>query len=200
MARQARRVRLGPAVPPNRAPLPKIASAVADTLQRSSSDCVVDHRGRGVRGVPDMARANEASHSDRRCDHRPVPRRRCLTPSDRPACPGPRQARHALRLVTVGYKRRDVHARARVALLKLRKNLPPGVRRPARLTRLIFHDGRGSPELPTELIANCRMCASRYDLVAALPSHGRVLEVGLYGDFGRHNLDACSPSELHLID
>ena len=59
----------------------------------------------------------------------------------------------------------------------------------------------GSPALPTHLVEACRFSASRYDLVASLPSGGRVAEVGTYrGNFARHILEASKPAELHLID
>jgi len=55
--------------------------------------------------------------------------------------------------------------------------------------------------VPPELLADCRMCASRNELVKNLPKRGRVAEVGTYrGDFARHILTACDPTELHLID
>jgi SAM-dependent methyltransferase len=91
------------------------------------------------------------------------------------------------------------HGKATV--LKIRRHLPNGLRRFLRLSRLAFREGKGSVEMPPELIGLCRMCASRYELVAALPRRGRVLEVGtLHGDFARYILDACEPAELHLID
>src|SRR6185295_816494 len=49
-------------------------------------------------------------------------------------------------------------------------------------------------------LANCRLCASRNELVKNLPRRGRVAEVGTYrGHFARHIL-TCDPAELHLID
>jgi predicted O-methyltransferase YrrM len=95
----------------------------------------------------------------------------------------------------------NIRPHGQAVLLKLRRHLPDSVRRLARLSRLAFREGQGSRELPAELVTGCRMCANRYDLVAALPRHGRVLEVGtLYGDFARHILEACEPAELHLVD
>ena len=55
--------------------------------------------------------------------------------------------------------------------------------------------------IPPELLADCRVCASRNELVENLPRGGRVAEVGTYrGAFARHILSACGPAELHLID
>jgi SAM-dependent methyltransferase len=95
----------------------------------------------------------------------------------------------------------NLRSHGQAALLSIRRRLPDSARRLVRLSRLAFRKPQGSLELPAELVTGCRMCANRYDLVAALPHHGRVLEVGtLYGDFARHILDACEPAELHLID
>ncbi len=91
--------------------------------------------------------------------------------------------------------------RTRAALLKLRKNLPGPVRRFARLSQLVVREGRGSPQLPPDLIIECRMCADRFHLIAALPRGGIVAEVGvLRGDFAQHILSCAEPAELHLID
>jgi predicted O-methyltransferase YrrM len=85
--------------------------------------------------------------------------------------------------------------------LRLRKRLPKSVRRLARLSRHLLTEGQSSPQVPAELIADCRMCASRYDLVAALPRRARIAEVGTdRGAFALHILSACDPAELHLID
>ena len=55
--------------------------------------------------------------------------------------------------------------------------------------------------IPPALLADCRVCASRNELVKNLPRQARVAEVGTYrGQFARHILQACEPAELHLID
>ncbi|MBX9775413.1 MAG: class I SAM-dependent methyltransferase [Xanthobacteraceae bacterium] len=85
--------------------------------------------------------------------------------------------------------------------LKLRKNLPSWVRRTLRLARHAVTRGAASATLPGRLLADCRMCASRYELVAALPRGGRVAEIGTdKGEFAQHILAVCSPVSLHLID
>jgi hypothetical protein len=85
--------------------------------------------------------------------------------------------------------------------LIVRRNLPTGVRHALRLGRHLAVHGQTSKSLPGRLIADCRMCASRDDLVAALPRGGRIAEVGTYkGEFARHLLAACEPKSLHLID
>ena len=85
--------------------------------------------------------------------------------------------------------------------LIVRRNLPTGVRHALRLGRHLAIRGQTSKSLPGRLIADCRMCASRDDLVAALPRGGRIAEVGTYkGEFARHLLAACEPKSLHLID
>jgi predicted O-methyltransferase YrrM len=60
--------------------------------------------------------------------------------------------------------------------------------------------GGASLWIPPELIVGCRVCASRYELVKLLP-RGRVAEVGTNrGDFAKHILAHCDPTELHLVD
>lgn len=55
--------------------------------------------------------------------------------------------------------------------------------------------------IPPALLVDCRVCASRNELVKNLPRAGRVAEVGTYrGEFARHILASCEPAELHLID
>lgn len=85
--------------------------------------------------------------------------------------------------------------------LLLRRNLPTGARRLLRLGRHLLVKGVTSPPLPRHLARDCRFSASRYDLVEALPTGGRIAEVGTYkGDFARHILAHCDPAELHLVD
>jgi hypothetical protein len=85
--------------------------------------------------------------------------------------------------------------------LSLRGRLPDSVRRFARFARHIVRKGQPSPAIPPELLAECRVCASRYELVKSLPKQACVAEVGTYrGEFARHILAACDPAELHLID
>jgi hypothetical protein len=85
--------------------------------------------------------------------------------------------------------------------LIVRRNLPTGVRHALRLGRHLAIRGQTSKPLPAGLIADCRMCASRDDLIAALPRGGRIAEVGTYkGEFARRVLAACEPKSLHLID
>lgn len=85
--------------------------------------------------------------------------------------------------------------------LWIRKRLPSPVRRVARLGRLALKRGSASVQVPAELFADCRVCASRYDLVERLPHGGRIAEVGtLRGHFAKHILERSAPSELHLID
>jgi SAM-dependent methyltransferase len=61
--------------------------------------------------------------------------------------------------------------------------------------------GQSSDWIPAELLIDCRLCASRSDLVGLLPMNGRVAEVGVErGRFSQHILQASNPRELHLID
>jgi Methyltransferase domain len=85
--------------------------------------------------------------------------------------------------------------------LSIRFRLPERLRHLLRLARHIVAKGEPSPSVPPGLLADCRFCASRYDLVTNLPRRGRIAEVGTYrGEFARHILSACDPAELHLID
>lgn len=85
--------------------------------------------------------------------------------------------------------------------LAIRGRLPERLRHFFRLGRHLFTTGQPSMAIPPELLAGCRVCASRYELVRNLPKQARVAEVGTYrGGFARHILDVCDPAELHLID
>jgi SAM-dependent methyltransferase len=84
--------------------------------------------------------------------------------------------------------------------LSIRGRLPERMRHLLRLGRHLVVKGQRSMAIPPELLADCRVCASRNELVSHLPRGGRVAEVGTYrGQFARHIL-ACEPAELHLID
>lgn len=84
--------------------------------------------------------------------------------------------------------------------LAIRGRLPERLRHALRLGRHLVAKGQPSMAVPPELLAGCRMCASRNELVNNLPRGGRVAEVGTYrGHFARHIL-SCEPAELHLID
>ena len=85
--------------------------------------------------------------------------------------------------------------------LAIRGRLPERLRQALRLTRHLVAKGQPSMAVPPELLAGCRMCASRNELVANLPRGGRVAEVGTYrGQFARYILGSCEPAELHLLD
>src|SRR4029077_639409 len=85
--------------------------------------------------------------------------------------------------------------------LSLRSRVPDSLRHLARLGRHVVRRGQPSIGIPPELLADCRVCASRNELVKNLPKQARVAEVGTYrGEFARHILSACDPAELHLID
>jgi hypothetical protein len=78
--------------------------------------------------------------------------------------------------------------------------MPGRVRHLMRLGRHLVARGQPSMAIPPELLADCRVCASRNELVKNLGG-GRLAEVGTYrGDFARHILRSCDPAELHLID
>lgn len=83
----------------------------------------------------------------------------------------------------------------------LRNRTPQSIRRVYSLARQLVSKGQASAPVPASLLADCRVCASRHDLIGKLPRGGRVAEVGTYqGRFARNILDMCEPAELHLID
>jgi hypothetical protein len=85
--------------------------------------------------------------------------------------------------------------------LSLRGYLPERLRSVLRLGRHLVAKGQPSAHIPPELLADCRVCASRNELVKSFPRGGRGAEVGTYrGVFARHILSECDPGELHLID
>ncbi len=85
--------------------------------------------------------------------------------------------------------------------LIIRRHLPEPVKQALRGARHLAAGVRTSQLLPAALLADCKMCASRFDLVQALPHGGRIAEVGTFkGEFARHILATCSPAVLHLID
>jgi hypothetical protein len=85
--------------------------------------------------------------------------------------------------------------------LIVRRNLPTRIRHILRLARHAVASGETSKPLPASLLAGCRLCASRNDLVAALPRGGMIAEIGTYeGEFARHILATCQPARLHLVD
>jgi SAM-dependent methyltransferase len=85
--------------------------------------------------------------------------------------------------------------------LAVRKRLPYRVRHILRLGKHLVSSPRSSAWIPASLLTDCRVCASREDLVGMLPRGGRVAEVGTQrGDFARHILAACQPGQLHVID
>jgi len=85
--------------------------------------------------------------------------------------------------------------------LSLRESIPDSLRHLVRLGRHVVRQGQPSMGIQVELLADCRVCTSRNELVKNLPRHARIAEVGTYrGDFARHILTACDPTELHLID
>ena len=85
--------------------------------------------------------------------------------------------------------------------LYLRNRLPRSVRHLVRLAGHIVPRGKPAAQIPTELFADCRVCASRRELATKFPRGARIAEVGTFrGAFARHILNACAPAELHVID
>lgn len=85
--------------------------------------------------------------------------------------------------------------------MALRARVPAPLRRALRLARAATGEARPSPALPQRLVENCRMCASRYELLSALPKGGIVAELGTWrGAFAGDILKRTEPSRLHLVD
>ena len=87
--------------------------------------------------------------------------------------------------------------------LQLRKRAAPWVRQLWRGLRgaVLKKTDIVLPRIPPELLAECRMCPSRWHLVEHLPRGGRVAEIGTdRGVFARHILRINHPDELVLID
>src|SRR3954466_14933750 len=62
--------------------------------------------------------------------------------------------------------------------LSIRNRLPQPVRHVLRLGRHLVEKGEPSMAIPPELLVDCRVCASRNELVKNLTRGGRVAEVG----------------------
>lgn len=86
--------------------------------------------------------------------------------------------------------------------LKVRKRLPAPVRLLLRVGRHLSGGGGGpSPLVPSHLLTECRVCASREELLRHMPKGAMVAEVGVeHGIFSRRILDETSPAALHLVD
>jgi hypothetical protein len=94
----------------------------------------------------------------------------------------------------------DIEAFSR-AVLRFRRISPNTLRQLYRIVRLASMPRQGSISIPQELLANCKVCASRRFLVSQLPHRGCIAEVGTArGKFAEFILIANDPAELHLID
>ncbi len=83
----------------------------------------------------------------------------------------------------------------------MRKKVPQGIRRPIRAVRAAFRQPVMPAAPPAELWRDCRVCASREELIGLLPRNGRVAEIGTdTGSFARQILKTAEPRELHVID
>ena len=84
--------------------------------------------------------------------------------------------------------------------LRARARMPAAVRLVYRMARALQRVELSRPLTP-ELVADCRFCATRFDLLERLPQGGVAAELGtLRGDFARKILARNKPRELHLID
>lgn len=58
-----------------------------------------------------------------------------------------------------------------------------------------------APNIPQDLLNNCRVLTSRDYMLELLPHNAIVCEIGvLHGDFSARILDKCAPAAFHLVD
>jgi hypothetical protein len=85
--------------------------------------------------------------------------------------------------------------------MRARALVPAPVRTIYRLGRSAASRQVMSPPLPQDMVAGCRMFATRLDLIESLPKNGHIAELGTYkGDFAREILARCSPAQLVIVD
>lgn len=85
--------------------------------------------------------------------------------------------------------------------MALRARVPERLRRAYRVARAAAAEAPISKPLPAYLVENCRMCASRYELLSLLPKAGVVAELGTWrGAFAGDILKRATPQRLHLVD
>ena len=86
--------------------------------------------------------------------------------------------------------------------LTIRSALPEPVKRLGRGLRLLVTPAPPpAPAIPQAQLDGCRVFASRFLMLDALPARGSVVEVGTQaGAFARAILERCQPAELHLVD
>jgi len=84
--------------------------------------------------------------------------------------------------------------------LRLRGMTPSFMRTTYRVIRSLGNV-KTSKDLPTQLVEDCRFCASRSHMLDHLPHDGIVAELGTWkGDFAREIMARTTPRELHLVD
>jgi SAM-dependent methyltransferase len=121
-------------------------------------------------------------------------------------CGSPRYSCNSLSLPIASLSRHIQFARMSSPLIsrllfQARKRIPASLRHTLRLGAHLRRRGQVSPAIPPELLLDCRVVASRQDLIARLPRAGRVLEVGTdTGAFARDILAIAAPEALHIID
>jgi hypothetical protein len=88
-----------------------------------------------------------------------------------------------------------------VAINRFRMRAPSALRTAYRIVRSCVHQPRLSQDIPPHLVRDCRVFASRNELLLAVPGDARGLEVGTYrGDLARFILSRMNPRELHVLD
>lgn len=85
--------------------------------------------------------------------------------------------------------------------MRLRARVPEPVRRSLRVIAAMRATVRPLPELPEDLVENCRLCSSRYRLLDLIGPGGTAVELGTYkGTFARQILQRAKPRVLHVVD
>lgn len=75
------------------------------------------------------------------------------------------------------------------------------LRRAVRVARSLVASPPASPQVPAELLVQCRMVPSRVAMLEHLPHGGLIAELGtLHGTFAAQILRTCRPRELHIVD
>lgn len=89
----------------------------------------------------------------------------------------------------------------RMSALTLPTMLPNPIQILVRTVRRRKENQHPVVHLHPDRLSSTRVLPSREDLIAILPKHGLVAEVGVdMGDFSRKILDTSQPSVLHLVD
>ncbi len=95
----------------------------------------------------------------------------------------------------------SLDARALAFWVKVRGKQPEILKRAGRALKALFLHHEHAPAIPDELLADCMVLGSRASLIAQLPRHGIVAEVGVEtAAFSKVILETSATAGLHMID